>query len=308
MKSKGHLSKMQLELRLIGLYSFIEECYTNELQWQCQRFSPNGQQGHFTDVELLTCYFYAILEEQKFEVKQIHTYINKYWQSWFPKLPSYQAFSKRLNRLSDMLPFLLGILTTQLRPIHGLYSKDLLIDSVPIMLAKGKRTGKIATDLAAKTYSSSKGMYYYGLKLHWMGMSQAEKLPLPVWITVTSAAEHDLPSLKSVLGQLWHCRVFGDKAYLSKEVSKQLEQQHSELFCPEKNKKGETKWERQFNEAFRRIYGRAVSSVRQPIEAFFNWLIQKVDIQNAAKVRSKKGLNVHVFGKAAAAMLILLNF
>lgn len=308
MKHKGHLSKMRLQLRLIGLYSFIEECYNTELQWYCQRFSNNGVQGKFTDVELLTCYFFALLEEQKYQVKQIHTYIEKYWLDWFPDLPSYQGFNYRLNRLEGALPLLLGLLSEQLRPVHGFRSKDLLIDSVPIMLCKGKRQGKIAPEMAAKTYSSSKGTYYYGLKLHWMGMSQANRLPLPIWMNLTSASEHDLPSLKKILGHLWNCRIFGDKAYLAKDIEEQLEKQNSELFCPEKNKKGESKWEKQFNEAFRRLYGRAVSSVRQPIESFFNWIIEKVNIQNASKVRSKKGLNVHVFGKASAAMMILLGF
>ena len=141
-----------------------------------------------------------------------------------------------------------------------------------------------------------------------MGLSQAGTLPLPVWMSVTSAEEHDLPSLKSILDQLGHCRIFGDKAYCSKDVDRQLERQGSKLFCPEKNKKGESEWERRFNHAFRSLYGRAVSSVRQPIESFFNWIIEKVDIQNASKVRSKKGLNIHIFGKASAAMMILLGF
>lgn len=308
MKLKSHLSKMRLSLRLIGLYSFIQECYTKELQWYCQRFSNNRNVEHFTDIEILTCYFFALLEEQKYQIKQIHTYIGKYWLDWFPDLPSYQAFNYRLNRLEGCFPLLLGLLSEQLRPVHGFKSKDLLIDSVPIMLCKGKRQGKIASDIADKTYSSSKGVYYYGLKLHWMGMSQAHRLPLPIWMNLTAASEHDLPSLRQVLNQLWNCRIFGDKAYLSQDVKAQLEQQNSELYCPEKNKKGESKWEKQFNEAFRRLYGRAVSSVRQPIESFFNWIIEKVNIQDASKVRAKKGLNVHVFGKASAAMMILLGF
>jgi len=308
MKLKGHLNEMQLKLRLIGLYSFIQECYNTELQWHCQRFSSNGLQGEFTDVEVLTCYFFAILEEQKYQVKQIYHYIEKYWQDWFPHLPSYQAFNYRLNRLEGAFPSFLGLLSAQLCPADRFESKDLLLDSVPIMLSKGKRQGKIAPEMAAKTYSSSKGMYYYGLKLHWMGLSRAGTLPLPIWMNLTSAEEHDLPSLKSILAQLWHCRVFGDKAYSSKAVERQLKEQGSALFCPEKNKKGESEWERNFNHAFRRLYGRAVSSVRQPIESFFNWMIEKVDIQNASKVRSKKGLNVHVFGKASAAIIILLGF
>jgi hypothetical protein len=259
-------------------------------------------------VELLTCYFFALLEEQKFQVKKMHGYIEKYWLSWFPDLPSYQAFNARLNRLEGAMPLLLGILSEQLCPLQEATGRDLLIDSVPIMLSKGKRKGKVAPQMADKTYSSSKGMYYYGLKLHWMGASRPGQLPLPVWMNLTAASQHDLPSLRQILDQLWDCRLFGDKAYLAQDVEEQLEKQYAQLFCPEKCKKGETEWEKRFNQAFRVLYGKAVSSVRQPIESFFNWIIEKVDIQNASKVRSVKGLNIHIFGKAAAAIMILIGF
>lgn len=73
-----------------------------ELKWNCQRFSSNGLEGQFSDVKL-ACYFFAILEEQKFQVKQVYTYIKKYWYDWFPDLPSYQAFNYRPNRLGGNL-------------------------------------------------------------------------------------------------------------------------------------------------------------------------------------------------------------
>ena len=298
---------MELKLRLINLYSFIEGCYNTELQWYCQRFSRNGIEGDFTDVELLTCYFFAIVEEEKYKVKQIYEYMLKYWKDWFAAIPSYQAFNAGLNRLHEALPLLVGMLTDHLDPCKGIYSKDLLLDSMPIILCKGKRSGKVACELSAKTYSSSKGFYYYGLKLHIMGMSQANTLPLPVWMQHTSAAEHDLPPLKTILPHLWHCRLFGNKAYERQQVKEQLEKQDSQRFCCEKNKKGESDWERKFNAAFRKWYGRAVSNVMQPIESIFNWLIEKVDIQNASKVRSSKGVMVHLYGKVAAAMMILIG-
>ncbi len=44
------------------------------------------------------------------------------------------------------------------------------------------------------------------------------------------------------------------------------------------------------------LFSTAVSKVRQPVEAIFNWLIEEIDIQKASKVRSTKGLMVHAFG------------
>lgn len=48
--------------------------------------------------------------------------------------------------------------------------------------------------------------------------------------------------------------------------------------------------------------------VRQPIEFLFNWIEQKTGIQQASKVRSYRGLLVHIFGRLAAAFFILALF
>ncbi|MFA5298462.1 MAG: transposase, partial [Lutibacter sp.] len=55
--------------------------------------------------------------------------------------------------------------------------------------------------------------------------------------------------------------------------------------------------------AYETLFSRAVSTVRQPIESFFNWVNEKTQIQNASKVRSTKGLIVHLFGKLTACFL-----
>jgi hypothetical protein len=56
-----------------------------------------------------------------------------------------------------------------------------------------------------------------------------------------------------------------------------------------------------------KLLSNAISSIRQPIESFFNWLEQKTSIQMASKVRSLAGLMVHVFGRIAAALYCLAN-
>lgn len=78
------------------------------------------------------------------------------------------------------------------------------------------------------------------------------------------------------------------------------------MYTPVKAIKGQSDWERKFDRAANDLFSRAVSAVRQPIESFFNWLIQKTDFQIASKVRSTKGLLVHVFGKLAAAFIPLI--
>jgi len=85
------------------LYTYVCEVYNQQLGWNIQRFSNNGLQGQITDAELIPIYLLCFLYEQKHKLKSIHTHILRYWQDWFPTLPSYQTFNNRLNRLADAL-------------------------------------------------------------------------------------------------------------------------------------------------------------------------------------------------------------
>lgn len=78
------------------------------------------------------------------------------------------------------------------------------------------------------------------------------------------------------------------------------------MLTPVKAVKGECQETRNRDKASNDLYSTAISRVRQPIESFFNWLIQKTDIQRASKVRSTKGLLVHLFGKIASAFINLI--
>lgn len=70
--------------------------------------------------------------------------------------------------------------------------------------------------------------------------------------------------------------------------------------------KGECQEIRNRDKASNDLYSTAVSRARQPIDSLFNWLIEKTNIQRACKVRSTKGLLVHLFGKIAAAFISLI--
>jgi hypothetical protein len=60
------------------------------------------------------------------------------------------------------------------------------------------------------------------------------------------------------------------------------------------------------DKAFNDLFSTAVSKIRQPIESFFNWLNEKTTIQKAMKVRSTRGLLVHMMGKIAIAFIYLI--
>ena len=70
--------------------------------------------------------------------------------------------------------------------------------------------------------------------------------------------------------------------------------------------KGTCVTERQWDKAAEDLYFAAISSVREPIEAFFGWLINKTNIQRAQKCRSTAGLLIHTHGKLAIAFIFLI--
>ena len=119
------------KVKLVAIYRYISELYEKELQYTCQRFSNNSS-PEFTDAELMTVYLFVINEEQRFQVKQIHRFAREYLHSWFPKLPSYQAFNDRLNRLSEAFKSLATVLYTCFVPEDCDFETS-LTDSMPIV-------------------------------------------------------------------------------------------------------------------------------------------------------------------------------
>lgn len=128
--------------KLTALYYYIYEYYNAEPCWHCQRFSNNSK-PNFIDEEILTIYIFFIVEEEKFKIKSIYNFTRRYLHSRFPKLPSYQAFCNRLNRLASILPVLAACF---LRDINHLGARlDIsLLDWMPIITCAGKRAGKVA--------------------------------------------------------------------------------------------------------------------------------------------------------------------
>ncbi len=295
---------MNKSLDLIALYLYICEIYDTELTEHCQRFSNNSQGFAFSDEELLTVYLFSIMAEKKTEMKAIWQYIRDYWLDWFPNLPSYQSFNNRINRMASVFPYLLSR-TLACSPISASCQKQIsVMDSFPIMMCSDRRSAKVATELADSGYCAVKRKHYHGVKLHFVGFYQKGTLPFPEVLKISAASEHDLSSIKPELRQISNRTIFADKIYSHKAFNQELmDTQQTQIITPIKKHGAESVWERQWEEAFRKLFSEAVSKIRQPVESFFNWIIQKTDIQNASKVRSLKGLIIHVFGKLTSAFL-----
>lgn len=292
-------------LKLVKIYFHICERYEEELKYYCQRFSNNNK-PKLTDQEIMAIYIFAVKEEQRFKIKHIHRFAKDYLLSWFPNLGSYAAFNNRINRLSSAFSQLGSYLISEFKPEDCLLEQSLL-DSMPIITCSGKRSSRVATELVDKSYCSTKNMWYHGLKLHALNYRRLDKLPFPEQLLITPASENDLNVFKNAWSEITNRDFYGDKIYSDKEFFNTLiDNKNSIMYTPVKAIKGQSDWEKTFDRAYNDLFSKAVSSIRQPIESFFNWLIEKTDIQRASKVRSTKGLLVHVFGKLAAAFISLI--
>ena len=292
-------------LKLIKIYSLICDRFEKDLKHTCQRFS-NNQKQELTDQEIMTIYLFSVLEEQRFSIKQIHSYACNYLLDWFPKLGSYSGFSNRLNQLTEAFKVFSATLFEDSLPADCIKNQSLL-DSMPIITCSGKRTGKVAKELTDKSYCSTKNLYYYGVKLHALAFRRLNTIPFPEQIQITPASVNDLTVFKGAWAEIENRSFFGDKIYHNSDFFHELEQQKkSIMMTPVKAVKDQCQKIKHIEKAANDLFSRAVSKVRQPIESMFNWLIQKTEIQNASKVRSTKGLLVHIFGKIASAFLVFM--
>lgn len=292
-------------LRLIAIYLYICKLYHEELEHLSQRYS-NNDKPEFTDQEIMTLYLFTVQQEQRFSISQIYSFADQYLRSWFPALPSYKAFNNRLNRLSEAFKAVAAHSFSNFIPTECDTDRSLL-DSMPIITCSGKRNAKVAVEITDKGYCSTKSMFYYGLKLHALAFYGSKRLPFPEHVVITPASENDLNVFKQDWGSIPNRTFFGDKIYNDAEFFKDLAiNTNSVMLTPVKGVKGQPEVIKQRDKAANDLFSTAVSTIRQPIESLFNWLIVKTDIQRACKVRSTKGLLVHVFGKIAAAFIYLV--
>ena len=129
------------------------------------------------------------------------------------------------------------------------------------------------------------------------------QLPIPLSLMASGAPQHDLPAAKQILEDhlaLKQGKLYADKAYADATWTESLKKNHAiELLTPRKKRKGDVLISGDTFSTF-------VSSIRQTVECFFNWLNRLTNIQSASLVRSLSGLLLHVFGRIDAALISLI--
>lgn len=289
-----------ITIQLIQLYVLVCELYDTRRSACFQRISNNANPDGITDQELVTIYWFGHLHGH-FEKKAMRQFIHNYWREFFPKLPSYQTFVARLNRLEATFQSLGAELQARLK-IEHLPEADQVIDSLPVILARAGHayTATVAREIADVGYCASKKLYFHGVRLHVIAERRSGQLPSPqqIWLREGSCA--DVRSLKEQAPELPATTLLGDKAYRDAELERRLAAQETTLHTPYKKPKGKEL------SAVEKRYNRCVSRLRQPIESLFNWFNVKTDLQNASTVRSEDALMIHCFGKLTVAYLILV--
>jgi len=290
---------MDWQNQLIDVYLTTCDFFSQLPSHTFLKISPNSGHG-FSDAEAITVYTFGIMENLR-NVKSIHSYFKKHLQEWFPALPEYEGFLARINALNKILPeFCAYMLEDKKFSVDKSHPNYLaIVDSLPIVMAKGYRAHKckIASDFANMGYCASKKLFYYGVKLHVLAENQQGTLPSPKIVKMTPANVHDLTAMKEHFFELYKIKVLGDKAYCDKKMKEKLLEEGIEIHTPIKFSR--SKKELDENE---KLYSKIISSFRQSIEIYFGWLIEKSGIQSASKVRSIRGLLVHVFGRFSACL------
>jgi len=293
---------MDWQTRLVTTYVKVCDIFDQHgFRNYLERMS-NNKTVFLTDQEVLTIFLNGVMSHRR-TIKDIHTFASDHLQEWFPNLLTYEAFVRRIDRLGEALSVFLAILI-ETECNSELRSRFKLIDSLPIVMAGAKRCNqaKVAPEMADKGFCATKNMYYYGVKLHILGGDRDGCLPIPEYIGLTPASEHDLNAFKIILGEFYGKDIFCDKAYCDQNTRTQLRNQSSDLVTPIKLKKGQKKLD-----SSEKLYSAAVSSIRQPIESLFAWIQEKTGIQLASKVRSYNGLMVHIFGRITAAVMLMMG-
>jgi hypothetical protein len=165
------------------------------------------------------------------------------------------------------------------------------IDSKPIEVCRAARGNRCTMgrtgDFAAPDfgYCASQDIYYYGYKLHALcGLSGVIHS-----YDLSKASVHDINYLKDIKQGYCNIKIFGDKAYISKDIQLDLfETAHIELECP--YRENQKDWKPTFIP-----YAKA----RKRIETLFSQLTdQFLVIRNYAKETC--GLFARIIGKISA--------
>ena len=211
--------------------------------------------------------------------KSIYNFIRTYHLGEFQKLPSYQAFCRRLNRLAEAFAALAEVLFEQKlassEPTHGY-----VLDSCPVMVSVGSRsnTAKTARNLCNLTRNPRKPVVPRRQAACFFAQLRPHQLPIPCAVQISKASLCDLWAAKQIDLDCAPVdgRLYADRAYIDAEWRSHLQTERNvALITPRKRK----------NTMFlfpKMPYPPASVPCGSRLRSFFNWLAAKTHIQSAS--------------------------
>ena len=290
-----------MEEKLIELYCTICQCNDSRFIEGKQRLSNNNC-PQFSDEELITVYLWGKAQQLSTR-RAIHNYTKNHLLEWFPALPSYQAFCRRLNRLTPAFQALAEIWTEEALA-QAEDTRRYAVDSCPVMAARRSYSShaRVGQEFCSKCYCASRQEWYYGCKLHAFVMLRSNRIPLLVAAQVSTASLPDLYAARQMdfdCAPISHGTLFADKADCDADWTNFMRKNREiDVVTPRKKKKYDTLLSGD-------CFSSSVSSRRQPVESFFHWIHCKSGILNASLARSLSGIFFHVF--SALAFIALLS-
>lgn len=295
-----------LDTLLIWLFVLIDDMFAQtELPLYTERFS-NNKVPFFSDNELFTI---AIFTHMIGCHKKIdgYKYIKHHYAKWFPNLPSYSIYSRKLNKYHQGLTYIYKTIMKKYFSSPGMNShiiRDTVIDTMPVIICQKQHSSKakVAKPIATKGYCASKNIYYHGVKLQIIGKLVNKRLPIPFDYEIESANIHDLTIAKQSISDYNNINIYADLGYCDHSYQIDLfENNYVNLKTPYKRKKNGNPLT-----LFQKAYNTLHAKMRQSIENLFAWINERTHINIANKVRSIDGLFYHIHVKMLTALLLMM--
>jgi hypothetical protein len=229
-----------------------------------------------------------------------HRYLKGFWYDFknyrtkdFPHMPSYNVFVTWINRLQNLLTFILN------KKLINLDGQLGIIDSTKLETTEPYRIGKVHKEATVGYSSLGK---FRGFKLHLLINDQMEACSY----VITPAKVHDLTVVKQGLLDGHTGKVLADSGYVSREVFYELQDENLYLIAkPRTNMMADNEagigylpeWEITFGKIYKK---------RMKIERLFDYFKDKLNM-TLNKLHSTKALYVHIISVLLANQLLRLN-
>lgn len=214
---------MDITHRLVSIFCDIDD-FCKELDSYAQHKllsgpmkNPRGPAGQLSLSEIMTILImFHFIRFRDFKTFYVG-YLEKYWQHYFPSLPSYNRFVELIPRAIFPLALFTHIKGGKRTGIYYIDSSCL-----PVCHIKRQRRHKTFSEIAS--FARTSIGWFFGLKLHLVINDQGELIVFKI----TSGSSSDSHSAKSLLSALQGL-AFGDKGYIGKKLFETLFQKGLKL-------------------------------------------------------------------------------